>query len=218
MIKSKLVVCDICDTLYRSNTTFDFLDFVASKNVAKKFWLNLIRSKFSPFFYVLTTATVVFKTDFGRVMALRLLAGRSSVEIYTLAKEFYENFLVQRSNAKIFAVLKKEQEHGVVILVSSSIDPVVEVIAEKNRMDFICSTLEVKKGIITGRIHRDLTGRKHLVVKDKMEKERLNDLLVITDNRSDWELVKMAGQRIVVVQSENQKTYWNDLHPDFISV
>jgi phosphoserine phosphatase len=218
MSRRKLIVCDICDTLYDSNTTFDFLNFLFSKNRFNLFLFSAFKSKWSPVYYFLEIAGRFFKEDLVKQASLRLLKGRSENDLVSEAFDFYDQFLSGRANESIFDLLKTRSETDTLFLISSSISPVVQVIGSRNNMEVVPSLLEWKAGRSTGRLQRDLSHRKHEVVKSMMAERGFTDLRVITDNRGDLELVEMASERFVVIKSEADKKFWNHLSPHFILV
>lgn len=92
------------------------------------------------------------------------------------------------------------------ILCSASIDPVVEVIADKMGCEqFFSTRLIAKDGIYTGQIFVDLLGRKgkHLKEAD------VSYNLVITDNKSDIDLIETCGKAIIISEEKNIN-FWND--------
>jgi HAD superfamily phosphoserine phosphatase-like hydrolase len=213
----KIVVCDVCDTLYRSNTTFDFLKFVFQKEgILKHLALQIMTSKWSLVYYILIVGSKILEKDMIRSLSVRLLAGYSYSRILSLAGEFFDHYLNERKNKKIFELLIQEKKENYVILVSSSIDPVIKTIANQHGFSYLSSVLEVKEGKITGRFRSDLTHKKHEEVKELMEKSPSGRLVVITDNHSDFKLVEMADERYVVIQSEKEKKFWMSLNPHFI--
>ncbi len=218
MNAKKLVVCDVCDTLYRSNTTFDFIRFVSKRGGPLGFFLfSVLADRKSPVFYFLILAGKIMRKDIVRSSVLRMLGGKSNEELMLLAHLFYHEFLIARANEKAFQLLP-ENSVDMVVLISSSIDPVVRVIAQECKFSFVSSQLEWKEGIATGYLETDLTGRKHEVAKRLMHESSLDRLQVITDNRSDWKLVSLADERFVIIRSEGERKFWNELNPVFIRV
>lgn len=149
-------------------------------------------------------------------MALRFLRGMSNEELDREATAFYHDFLIARCNTQVFQHIKKP---GVsTILLSSSINPVIKAIAKANDLAYFSSEIAIKGGKATGSFQLDMTGQKHLVAKKLMAERALTNVAVITDNRSDWELVKLATERWIVISNEAQKDFWKSLHPNFILI
>ena len=215
MPEKKLIVCDVCDTLYASNTTFDFIRyFVAQQNKFQRLWFTLISARYSPLFYLLILAGKIFRADLVRTLAIKLLGGLSKETLTILAFEFHDSFLEKRKNEKVFSLLEKLKKDGEILLLSSSIDPVINAIASRNGFQYKSSSLEYEKGLSSGKLQDDLTGVKHTFLVDLVKDHR--QLAVVTDNRSDYELVKMADERYVVLVSPKQEKFWEKLKPNFI--
>jgi phosphoserine phosphatase len=214
-MNQKLVICDVCDTLYRSNTTFDFIRYFVGKKKNSLFiiWFYLLTSKKSPLFFFLLFISKASRRDWIRTLALKLLKGASIQDLDSLATSFYIDFLIDRSNVEVFKLLSHDT-----ILVSSSIDPVVATIAKANGLKFESSRLEWHQGKATGNLATDITGRKHEIARKLFSLGSFNRLQVITDNRSDWGLVKLANERFVIIGKESEKKFWRDLNPTFIKI
>lgn len=212
-----LIVCDVCDTLYDSNTTFDFIRFYADrKGGPARVWLRLISSRYSPLFYFLIFTGKIFGIDLVRILALQLLSGLNRESLSDLAFDFHDIFLQKRKNEKVFSLLERLKKDGDVRLLSSSIDPVIRAIAQRNGFSFQSSTLRYQNGISTGKLQEDLTGIKHTQLADWQN--GYTRLTVVTDNRSDYDLVKMADERYVVLPPASQEKFWQPLHPNFIKL
>ncbi len=213
----RLIVIDVCDTLYKSNTTFDFIRFFAKKESRLRWlFMYLITNKWSPFFYLFALMDRFFDTDVTRKLSLKIFSGTTEAEIKDAAEKFYSEFLMDRRNEKVFDILRQKGAAAEMMLASSSIEPVVAVIARQNGFEYISSKLEVEQGKYTGRLSSDLTGRKHLLVSQIMGERGIKELLVITDNRSDRALVGMSNESYVIVNTERDKSFWKGLNTKFI--
>ena len=219
IVNKKLIVCDVCDTLYKSNTTFDFLKYLAAHERGFRFFLlQVISSKRFLLFYLLAIAGKIIKLDIIRLLSLRLLQGLKYSFLNKKANEFYDQFLFFKRNEVIFNLLEKEKERSHLILVSSSLDVVIKVIAERNKFNWASSQMEVLNGIATGKLKNDLTGKKQIVATQIMKEMGIQKLMVITDNRTDKELVEMADERYIVIKSTEEREYWSSLNPHFILI
>jgi len=220
MYNRRLVVCDVCDTLYRSNTTFDFVRFITSEGSRfRLIALKLLTKKWSPVFLGLVLLGKIKGIDYNRKLALRFFAGISEDQIAQASEKFYKDFLVMRRNEKIFNLLSQYRNGERLILASSSIHPVVKVIANANNFDdFIASALESKQGKYTGALSYDLTGEKQSFVRKVMDVEGINELIVITDNKSDKALVEMSNESFIVIKKESDKVFWRGMDTNFIMI
>ncbi len=214
---STFFFCDVCDTLYRSNTTFDFIRFVVAKrSKLQHFLLKLISSTRSPLFYMLILLNKATHRDWPRQLALRFLRGMTAEELDKEALEFYHQFLVPRANAEVFHYIL--QPGVTAILLSSSIHPVIKAIAKANQLSYFSSELGMEQGKATGKLLVDMTGCKHEMANKLIAERALSSFGVITDNRTDWQLVQLADERLVVVANESQKQFWKSLNPHFILI
>jgi len=84
-----------------------------------------------------------------------------------------------------------------VVLVSNSLDIVIQAIAERFACESVASKLAIENGVCKGRLTESLTGKKHIAVQELLETPNAN-ITVCTDNRSDVELLRRANRRIVV--------------------
>lgn len=210
-----LVLCDIDDSLFRSNTTFDFLEYAARNDGVLRTWLRIYTRRWSPVFLFLTALGAVIRRDVVRERGIRLLAGMEKKRIQTLAFAFYDEWLAPRINTEVETLLNRHPESGR-YLVSSTLEPVAMAIASRLGVDFRASQLEEVNGRLTGRMTLDLTGEKHAIAVALREQNPSARLIVITDNRSDRKLVEMAEERFVIVHSESDRLFWSDLHPSYI--
>lgn len=185
----------------------------------KLFAFNLLTKKWSPFFLALVILGRINGMDYNRKLALKFFSGFNEQQIAKESEVFYTDFLLQRKNEEIFKLLDQFRKGDKLILASSSILPVVQVIANANDFDdFIASTLESKNGIYTGTLSLDVTGAKQLFVRKMMDEEGINKLIVITDNKSDKALVKMSNESYVVIKKERDKIFWKDMDPHFVMI
>lgn len=200
----KKAIVDVCDTLYYSNTTFDFLERIASKKLETQLLaLRRVRS----LMLLNSVLFKLFKVDiYRRLCIYKLLSGKKSSEIKSESELFYEKVLCAKKIIETHAIIKKLSEDFQFILCSASIDPVVEVIADKMGCEqFFSTRLIAKDGIYTGQIFVDLLGRKgkHLKEAD------VSYNLVITDNKSDIDLIETCGKAIIISEEKNIN-FWND--------
>ena len=217
----ELFVFDICDTLFYSNTTFDFIKFVLQEKgwEGKLRQFDLYTKKTSPVFIGLYFLQKFSKTDWPKKLCLRLLKGMSKAELYRLGEAFEKQFLASRLVERTHQMLNQLKKEGKqVVLISASIDPVVASIAKALGVDFRCSELAYDaQGNFTGELKREMTGQK-LVDLRKMLSSQDAPFAVATDNFSDRGLVEAACHRYVVVYNEKALNFWQDLKPEFIKL
>src|SRR5688572_18993756 len=225
MEKSKpepeLFVFDICDTLYYSNTTFDFIKFVLEtrKMSGQLYWFNHYTKRSSPIFLGLAVLQKITKADWSKKLSLKLLQGISKTELYALGQQFEKQFLPSRIIAQTHQMLEKLKADGkTIVLISASLDPVVAAIAEALKVEFRCSELEYDaQGNFTGNLKFEMTGQKLKALQEMLSHQQAN-FAVATDNFTDFGLVEAACQRYVVVYNEKALNFWQSLDPDFIKL
>ena len=100
-----------------------------------------------------------------------------------------------------------------VLLASNSLEPIVKAIAIQNGVEYVATTLTESNGTYTGEIERDLTGRKHDVIDHK----QLKNYHVVTDNKSDYQLVKRAHKKFVLIGKNSDRKFWDKLNPEYIT-
>jgi phosphoserine phosphatase len=217
----ELFVFDICDTLFYSNTTFDFIKFVLQEKRwnSKLRQFDLFTKKTSPVFVGLYFLQKFSKVDWPKKLCLRLLKGMSKKELYQFGEAFEKQFLASRMVERTHQMLNQLRKEGKsVVLLSASIDPVVAAIAKALEVEYRCSELAYDSlGNFTGDLQWEMTGQK-LVALRKMLSSENAPFAVATDNFSDRGLVEAACHRIVVVYNEKALNFWQDLQPEFIKL
>lgn len=214
----ELFISDVCDTLYSSNTTFDFLDFFL-QNKSEKFLLKLIRSKLSPLNWCAWLLTKITHRDYYRIFAVKLLKGYSKERLEKGANDFFLMLLKSKEITASISLLKEKIDEGAVVyLASSSLSNVIEVIGKELHIPFVASELHYnQQNICTGTLSSELTGKK-LDYFNKLNRSDFHTSTVMTDNFSDYTLAKWADQRIILVYSEKNKDFWKGLSPTFIEM
>ncbi|WP_420316478.1 HAD family hydrolase [Ekhidna sp.] len=208
---SDVWIFDVCGTLYDSNTTFDFLEYLFKKtNQSHLKRLRDIRNKKWLIYWVRAILFRYFNLDLFRKEAVRLLVGFDAEKVNSEAEVFLSSILLKKEIVETQQMLKDQKER--IILVSNSIEPVVKAIANHLGKEFISTELEIKNGKFTGNILNDTTGKKHR----EIDKKGIKSYIVVTDNRSDYQLVNNASDAYVVINSEADKIFWNSLNPKFI--
>lgn len=207
---------DVCDTLYRSNTTFDFLQYFFQKKAPEKLnSLKQIGSRKTLQYWARAIKFRVFNSDPYKRAAIQLLAEFPVSEVNDEAANFVKEQLSTCAIAETNALLLQEIKKGNhPILISNSIEPVVKAIAEQYNLKYFATTLQIIDDRYTGRIEVDLMGIKHQCLTEYQD----HKIAVVTDNRSDRKLIEMANKPYVVIHQERDKAFWSPIAPTFISV
>lgn len=212
----KIAVFDVCGTLYDSNTTFDFLDIYFRRN--KKY--NLFR-KFSksfpgklfnyPFYRFL-------KYDIIRFVATGFLKGVSEHELKSATKLFVDEHLETKIKKDIYNLMSEYKEKGfLIILMSGSYSPIVEDVRDYfNVDDFFASELEIVDSKYTGKYKSDQLYNKKDILLEKYPD--ITELIVVSDNRTDYELMKIADKGYAVCNKPKQVLFWQSKNLSHVKI
>ena len=212
-----IAVFDVCDTLYYSNTTHDFIRFLHRRGsrARKSFRFNSLNHKLSPLRYLLIGVSVASGSDVFRRANVGLLKGLTGEELTAAAREFVAEFLEARKIEQTHLMVRELKDKGFrVVLSSSSVEPVVRAVAESLGVDeYYAAGLELAGDSCSGRLADDPTGRKLEALKGCGEIE-----YAISDNVSDAQLLKAARKGVAVVHDPRKRRFWQDLGLELIDL
>lgn len=207
--KSKMALFDVCGTITKTNNTFDFIGFILKENKLRHFLFRMICliSFLINFFKI----QILLKKDITRSWFISLLRDYRVKDIEEKGKE-YVDILYKKNliNKNIIYLIEKEklikQE---VILISASIDPPIREIAKRlGTKRFFSSELEIINGKYTGKLKSDLLGKKESILRSKLKNIDLVNSSFYSDNEEDMPLMKIISNSSVVVNSSNNKKFW----------
>jgi HAD superfamily hydrolase (TIGR01490 family) len=202
----RVAVFDVCGTLYDSNTTFDFLDFLFKESNSYQLFKYLYKS----FAIKLITYPIYrfFHYDIIRAIATSFLRGKRVDEVEVLVREFIDSYLEKKKITYTHNLLKEYQKMGFdVILISASYDIIILEIAKKLHIkSFYASTLQRENDILTGKYEEDILWSKRDVLNQAYVD--IDELVVVSDNLSDYPLFKIADTKVAMVKSSRQIRYW----------
>jgi len=203
-MNKKYVIIDLCGTLYSSNTTFEFLDYVFAKNLKyhlfKFFFKNILGKSINKII------TYFFSTDLLRILAIRFLKGFSREEVEHLVDEYYYNILQYKKQHNVIELVDslrtKEYE---LIIVSATLDCITKKVAQElNIYQYYSSELFYdKENRCLGKIKYDLLGKKLDFLLDKGFNPPFE--IVISDNISDLKLMQKALLVYVIIPFKLRK-------------
>lgn len=203
---SSLYVFDICGTIFKSNTTFDFLTFWLTPR--SKYYSSFDKLRKTFIWKVINKITRTYlHVDITRIIALRFLKGYSRLQLLEGADMFYETYLIKHLNDYVVGKLKELYVNPScnVLVASATIDVVAEVIARKMQIKkWYSSELCYLDGICQGKLSKDLLGKKIDLVQ---EIQNLTIDAVFTDDFSDIPLLKEASQKNIVVYPKTDKKW-----------
>ena len=190
----KIIIFDICGTLYHSNTTCDFCEWQENRFFLKKlliFSKTIIGRIINKFFEKL------FGYDWIRSLHIYSLKGKSIDHVNQQADIFVKTFLINKEISETHKILSSMNRKEV-ILVSATLKPVAQAIAKYLRVDlFYATTLLIKNGIFTGNIQKDLSGIKHNLFENK----KID--FVATDNLNDSKLCLLSRKTVIISRKKH---------------
>ena len=209
----KIIVADICNTLFDSNTTFDFVRYCVDTGRLKcnRLLYHALFSKISPLFVGIAILQKFTRTDIHKKMAVHLFKNKSTQEVRNWATSFLKEYLQGREIHESLSYLHQYKSENI-ILVSSTIYPVAETIAAYLNIDhFIATELEIVNSKYTGRIKHEISGSKLSALHEKYSPEKFEIEMVITDNFSDKELMDKSKKKLAVCYDNRQEKFWSAL-------
>ncbi|MGM9806412.1 MAG: HAD family hydrolase [Candidatus Aphodosoma sp.] len=193
----KVLLVDICGTLFNSNTTFDFLDYYIHDESYCRFRRLM---KTSLWRYFNSAVYRLLGLDLSRRIALSRLAGYSLEQLGRMADVFYTDYLLSRRIQPVWQLMADYRSRGVdVVLVSGTIDPVAHAIARHLCVNRCVSSKlgYTVSGICTGRLVSDAL---------RTKRRELDAISVcppyahiVTDNPNDISLARYADCTTIVV-------------------
>lgn len=169
------VYFDVCGTLFYENTTFGFVLFYHRKNN------NIIRFLYC--YILLSFIGKILHRLFGvslRTLFLSTINGKKKNTLDSVANEYIDYLIENKRIDIVFDIFKsyiESQSHNVILL-SASIDVVIDALAKRFSIQYYSSELEYSKGVLKGGIAYDLKGNKHYILNsDPMSYEFYSDNL-----------------------------------------
>lgn len=216
----RTAVFDVCDTMYYSNTTHDFVRFVFNEKPFsfRKFIYKLFNSKLFPLRYLFIIIGIISGWDLLKKINVYLLKGMSFTQLSILAVRFVSEFLYDKQISQIHYLIDKYRKDGLrVVLCSSSIEPVIRAVAESLGIKyFVCTTLQFEGEIFTGKILEEITSKKLEILE---KRELLGKIeYAVSDNLTDLELLSAAKQGIAVVHNKKKWKAWEKYHFEIIKL
>jgi len=196
----KVLLLDVCHTLYSSNTTFDFLAWYLPNDVELGALLKRRQSIFNR-----VAARLGFKDNI-REQAIKCLTGIKRADLDAAAKEFVATLTPIQ---EVMDKLNEFRTQGYKpVLLSSSLDFLVAAIAELLDIKTMhATTLGYRDSECLGTITADLLNTKaNIVVADYAS----FDTIFITDNHTDLPCAQEVKRFIAVYHNEDSRSaaFW----------
>ena len=190
---------DICWTLFYSNTTFDFLDWLLQEDKGYIRLRTLFRSWCGRYANLLLYRLAHY--DLQRHLAIRHLKGMSQETLLLQADNFFNYYLQKNKIKEVWDILPSRN----IIIASGTLDIIADTVARHiGAQKVYASHLEFKDGICTGEF------MDFLLIKDRIT-EATDSYNIVTDNLSDIALVNKA-QHATIVTYNNQQRWQHQLN------
>lgn len=190
----KILLVDICGTLYKENTTFVLLEsmFPNELEFRKKILVKIINK----------LLLIIIGFDLVKYISIRKLKGFSKNELEIIAKKLIDTEFSLNDNVLNFIECKKQQDFEIIFL-SATIDPIASMIASKYDAKFISSTLDYENEICTGKIRKDI-----LLSKEREVNFADGMYFMITDNRTDLRVCTLCDEFYGVASNSKDLEFW----------
>lgn len=200
----KIVIFDVCWTLFKTSTTFSFVDF-SLLNLKKKSYIHFFL-KINIVKYFLILIGRFFKFDLYRYIYIYLLKGIHKDDLEILSEKYIEEYLVLKKINKTFELLNYYSESAEfdIFLSSASLDVIIKPLAIKLKLKYHASNLGFDDlGFCTGLLDNDLLGNK------EKQTYNVNEIyLVVTDNFSDLKLIRKS-KNCFIISSRKNTLFWS---------
>ncbi|MDA8851437.1 HAD-IB family phosphatase [Candidatus Pelagibacter sp.] len=202
----QIAVFDVCDTIYKVNTTFSFLDHFFANNKRYIFFRSITKffpvKVFNYFFYKL------FKKDIMRYCGTLFLKGIDVEKVQKYSHKFVYTDLVKEIKEPILAMLEHYKNQGYkIVLMSGSYTFVIEEVAKYFNVDyFYASKLNIVNKFYTGKYDKDILLTKYDLLKKDFN--QINKLVVVSNNKTDLELMQSADKSFAICNKENDTKFW----------
>lgn len=213
----RLVAFDVCDTLYRCNTTVEYLRFLHRGSVPLRALVWFVTSGASPVRYLLRMVGVILDQDLGKRVLLMSLRGERVERLEHVAREFVEARLSLLRVDRVHQAMESHKLRGDrVVLVSASLDVVVGSIGAKLGCEWVASELLQRGGVCAGLLARDLTGKKAAALAERLHGQSHSGLSVYSDNLTDRDFLALSDDPHVIVPPGGSVRAWRGFEADYI--
>lgn len=201
---------DVCGTLYDSNTTYDFMHFFLRRNDRGRYYRYRFMKSIllKPLWKLLIL--INGNNKFNRKIFLAMLKGYQVEKVKQEAAYFVENYLSQKQNKQLHEALNQHLSgHHQVALLSASIEPVIEAIANHlNVKMYFATRLGVSNERYNGIIEYDMEGNKNKAFENHFSDFKEAFVYFYSDNKEDINLLELVQKPVVVCKETTRIHYW----------
>lgn len=202
----QIAIFDVCDTIYKVNTTFSFLDYFVADN--KKYFFFKKITKFLPVKVVNYFFYKVFKKDLMRYLATLFLKNKEVEEVQKFAHKFVYKILAKEKKNSTIKMMKEYKDRGFkIVLMSGSYTFVIKEVAKYFNVDyFYASKLNIVDNLYTGKYDKDILLSKYELLKKEFK--NFDKLVVVSNNKTDLKLMQLADQSFALCNKEKDMKFW----------
>lgn len=213
------LILDVCGTLFHGDTTIGLLThhFTATGARSRLALIRASTARHSPLRLGIAVAERLSGRHLLKHRLIGLLRGVRVADLQASAESYADLLLREHKVGPVWTVIDRYPAATRRVLASASLEPVVAALAARLGADYVASELEARGGIYTGRLQRDLTGRKPAALHARFGPDLLAaQPVVISDNRSDAALLALAGKAYAVVHRARDRRRWPRQRVEFI--
>lgn len=193
IMQENVFLIDICGTMFKSNTTFDFVRYYYGSNLFVKFWLSL------PYRIYNRLMFRFFKKEPLRKNLISKLCGNTNEQLALMANDFCKNFLREKENQQVLNIINDRRTNGYrLVIVSATIDVIARAVAfYYNIPEYLSTTLKYDaEGVCMGKIDEDfLSCKKKMLKKHGFIPPYAG---ILTDNFSDCDVICESKESYIV--------------------
>lgn len=209
--ENKDFLVDICGTIYKSNTTLDFIRYFWSKSLKVKILLSLPFRVFSRLMYI------TLHKEPLRIGLISMLKGIPREQLLEMSEKFYHDFLEERTNTEVTSVIKEKRDQGYqLILLSATLDVIAEVVSKKMDIPFwLSSELAYSSdNKCLGKLKNDLLSNKLGALREKLMCDTYSG--IITDNYGDAPLIEVSKAPYLVCYGSSKDRWKKCLNKEIL--
>ncbi len=206
----KLTIFDVCGTLVSINSTDLYVEYLLDQWIKRPYKSLFIK----PVQYIYHFIYIIFKIDIKRNLALHYLKWLDPNVLKQFDKKFinkYQQYIKKEIEYKLISAKKR----GDVILLSASINPPINLLANKYKINAFSSLLEQHNNVYTWDLLLDLLGKKEIIFEKWMiDLEQYTTIELYTDNKDDINLINFlydTRKKVSVkIIPYNNLNYWQE--------
>lgn len=201
-MSKKIVILDLCDTLVKGNTTFLFLDSYFRDVPSYQFYMKCKKNLVLRAFFKLLRK---LSYDLNRRIAVKFLKGTARTDLYNYAKLMVEKDF--EFNHDIIKIVKYCQQQKIEIMIlSASLDFIVEAVANNLNINWKGSELSYNNSACSGEIKNDLLFSKHKFIEN-LKCNIDTDVFFISDNVEDAKIIKSLNNGFGYYTLKNKSAF-----------